>query len=57
MTKVDATKCKGCGVCEAMCPEVFKVDENGISQVISQNCDCVLEDVISACPEVAISQE
>ncbi|HOY55962.1 MAG TPA: ferredoxin [bacterium] len=57
MIKVDTTKCKGCGVCEALCPEVFKLDANGISQVIGETCACSLDDVVAACPENAISQE
>lgn len=57
MIKVDPIKCKGCGVCEAMCPEVFKIDANGVSQVIGETCVCNLEDIIAACPENAISQE
>ncbi|MFF5985964.1 ferredoxin [Prauserella flavalba] len=26
---VDRTKCTGLGICEAVAPEVFEVDENG----------------------------
>ena len=31
--EVDKDKCIGCGLCEATCPEVFKLN-NDISQVI-----------------------
>jgi ferredoxin len=60
MIKVDQEKCKGCGVCEAMCPNIFKLDENGKSQVISQEiegCGCSMQDIINSCPEGAIGQE
>jgi len=58
MIKVDQNKCSGCGVCEALCPEVFKVEEK--SSVINQDwedCDCDIENAISSCPENAISKE
>jgi len=57
MLKVDQNKCEGCGVCEAMCPEVFKI-ENGKSRVIESDyasCDCEIQSVIDSCPEGAIS--
>jgi len=60
MIKVDQEKCQGCGVCEAMCSEVFKMDDNGKSQVITQDyesCDCNIQDVIDSCPEGAIIKE
>lgn len=58
MIKVDQNKCSGCGVCEALCPEVFKVEEK--SSVINQDweeCGCDIENVINSCPEVAISNK
>lgn len=58
MIKVNQKKCSGCGVCEALCPKVFKVEEK--SSVINQDwkgCDCDIENVISSCPEGAISKE
>jgi len=58
MIKVDQNKCSGCGVCEALCPEVFKVEEK--SAVINQDwegCGCDIENAINSCPENAISKE
>jgi len=47
--------CIGCGTCESMCPQVFRV-ENGKSQVISEDCkDCNCQGVVDSCPVSAIS--
>ena len=53
--KVDASKCVGCGLCEQMCPDVFKVDDSGIAKVLKQACgSCDLNDLASQCPVEAI---
>lgn len=55
--KVNEELCIGCGTCESLCPEVFKV-EDGKSHVISDNCDnCDCQNVIDSCPVSAISME
>ena len=55
--KVDHDLCIGCGNCESMCPQVFKL-ENGKSTVISEDCgDCDCQAVIDSCPVSAISME
>ncbi|MBU1451866.1 MAG: ferredoxin, partial [Proteobacteria bacterium] len=53
---VDQEACIGCGNCEAVCPEVFKLNEDERSQVIKPEGgpDCV-EDAIDQCPAEAIS--
>ena len=59
MIKVDEDKCEGCGICEAMCPDIFKI-ENGKSKVISQDyesCGCDIQNVIDSCPDGAISKD
>ncbi len=56
--KVNET-CIGCSACVAIAPEVFELDENGLSVVIaadSYNKEDV-ENSISACPVDAISWE
>lgn len=47
--------CTGCGICETICPEVFEIGEDGLSHVISENCDyeCCKE-AADNCPEAAI---
>ena len=52
---VDATKCVGCGLCEQMCADVFKVDGDGIAKVKAQECkSCNLKDIAEQCPVQAI---
>lgn len=47
--------CTGCGICETICPEVFEIGEDGISHVLSEDCnsDCCRE-AADNCPEGAI---
>jgi ferredoxin len=33
---IDREGCIGCGVCEALCPAVFKLDENVKSSIVQQ---------------------
>jgi ferredoxin len=55
MIKVDKNKCIGCGLCVSMCPDVFKMDDEGKSVVISQdNKECAKE-AVASCPVKAIS--
>ena len=57
--KVISELCRGCGVCEAVCPTVYKMNNNRIAEILVNNVsneisDCALqgEDV---CPADAIS--
>ena len=53
--KVVADKCVGCGLCEQVCPDVFKVGDDGIAKVLTQESgSCDLKDVASQCPVEAI---
>lgn len=55
--KVNQDLCIGCGTCESMCPNVFKVEE-GKSHVIADECgDCDCQAVVNSCPVSAISVE
>lgn len=55
--KVNQEICIGCGTCESLCPQVFKIVD-GKSQVISENCkDCNCEEAVGNCPVSAISIE
>ena len=57
--KVNEDLCIGCGACEATCPKVFKVEDNGKSHVINakecEHCDC--QSACDACPVSAITLE
>lgn len=55
---VDQDLCIGCGTCEALCPEVFKMTEEGKAHVIEnvdykQYADQIKQSVES-CPAQAI---
>lgn len=55
--KVNAEVCIGCGTCESLCPQVFKI-ENGKSTVISEDCgDCNCQEIVDSCPVSAITLE
>lgn len=58
--KVDEDLCTGCGNCEAICPEVFKLGEDGKSQVINPDgcgeAGCC-EEAAESCPVEAITLE
>ena len=53
--------CIGDGVCEDLCPDVFRIEDDGLSHVIddnppAENYGCV-RDAEAACPTSAISIE
>lgn len=58
--KVDENKCIGCGLCEQICPAVFKVVD-GLSKVQTnpvppdQEDDC--QEAADSCPVTAITVE
>ncbi|MDP2944505.1 MAG: ferredoxin [bacterium] len=55
MVKVDKNKCIGCGLCAGMCPETFRMDLDGKSEVIkSEVTDCA-KNAAANCPVEAIS--
>lgn len=58
---VDRDTCIGCGLCEAICPGVFRMDDEGISEVIVDDIpESLLEsaqDAESQCPVGAIRIE
>jgi len=34
--EIDRSGCISCGVCEAICPKVFRLDDEGLAEVIIQ---------------------
>ena len=56
---VNRDNCIGCGACEALCPEVFQIDDEGLSTVISnENLDeAKVTEAVEGCPTGAISKE
>ncbi len=52
---VDTSTCVGCGLCEQNCPEVFKVEGDGLAHVLTQTCGIHnLQEVAEQCPVNAI---
>jgi ferredoxin len=52
---VDDNLCIGCGACVSACPECFELNEDGKSVVITDQCNCDLEEVALNCPVQAIT--
>ena len=58
--KVNKDLCIGCGACQAVCPDVFEIEDDGLahSKVESVNEE-VLDDALDAkegCPTSAIEE-
>jgi ferredoxin len=58
---VDHDLCIGCGVCEAVCPAVFQMNDDGLADVIVESIEeDAIDDAREAqdqCPVEAISIE
>jgi ferredoxin len=55
--KVDQSKCIGCGRCTELCPTVFRLSNEGKSEVIAQgNTECAIQ-AADECPVEAIFVE
>jgi len=56
---IDVDACEGCGSCEEVCPEVFKVGDDEKAAVIGPDkcntCNC--EEAAELCPVQAITLE
>jgi ferredoxin len=57
---IDEEECIGCGSCEEICPEVFKLDEDAQkAKVIKENGgpESLIQEAIEACPVECIHWE
>ena len=58
--KVNQGNCIGCGACESICPEVFQLNDDGLSTVITEDFSNVdeasLTDAVEGCPTGAIEK-
>lgn len=54
----DSTRCEGHGMCEALLPDIFRVDDEGSVTVLTdQVADADLDDVrlaVDSCPVAAL---
>ena len=61
MLKVNKDLCIGCGACQAVCPEVFEIEDDGLATVIVEEIPEELnEDALDAkegCPTDAIEEK
>ena len=59
--KVVRENCIGCGACQAIAPNIFVIDDEGLSKVVVEEvaetdvADC--KDAIESCPTGAIVEE
>ena len=57
---VNRDNCIGCGACEALYPEVFQIDDEGLSTVICKDFSGVDEgkvtEAVESCPTSAINK-
>ncbi len=56
---VNHNNCIGCGACESICPEVFQINDEGLSSVIGKEEDFnnfkdEIQDAVDSCPTSAI---
>lgn len=57
---IDRDGCIGCGLCAQLCPEVFRMADDGLAEVYAEPTEEVLPQVTSAvddCPVAVISLE
>jgi len=67
---INRENCIGCGVCEALCPEVFEIDEDGFSKIkepyrkggpergeVGEHLKGCVEEASSSCPVSVITVE
>ena len=53
--KINQEKCIGCGRCTEICPEVFKLNENGKAEVKNEkDTECAMK-AVNECPQEVIS--
>lgn len=61
LVKVDRSRCCGYGLCAQLCPEVYKLDENGLvyveSEVVPAGIEEEAREGAAACPAEALAIE
>lgn len=58
--RVDDQRCRGHGVCVTLCPEVFRLTDDGYAEAtaseVSSGLEAATREAIDCCPEQAISE-
>ena len=54
---VNKDTCIGCGTCASLCPDSFKMGDDGKSEVISQEEGECVKNAVESCPVQAITIE
>ncbi len=54
---VDQDACIGCGMCEGICPAVFRMNDDGKAEAYAEGDDAAVQEAIDGCPVGAISRE
>lgn len=58
---VDKDLCIGCGLCESICPKVFKMNDEGLAEAINDDLDAEqaegAKEAEAECPVNAIKTE
>ena len=55
MVKVNQNGCIGCGLCVGLCPETFRMNDQGKSEVINDKVTDCVKNAVEACPVQVIS--
>lgn len=59
--KVIRENCIGCGACQAIAPNIFEIDDEGLSKVlseeVSENDEEDFKDALESCPTGAIVEK
>ena len=56
---VEQEECTGCGLCEEVCPEVFQMNEDDVSEVYDEDgaSEDKIQEAIDGCPVECIHWE
>ncbi|MFP4165183.1 MAG: ferredoxin [Chitinispirillaceae bacterium] len=58
---VDQDTCIGCELCPSICPEVFKMEDDGLAHIITEevpsDAETTAEEAAESCPVNAINIE
>ncbi|MCU1365344.1 MAG: ferredoxin [Ilumatobacteraceae bacterium] len=59
IVNVDADRCRGHGICCALCPDVFELSDDGYATVrpgeVPVELESAVRDAVMQCPERAIT--